>query len=169
MNKMIEFVNTHPKTIFWIRFVLWFACACGLPFFFIAWRFELFHSISKLNIGGWGILAIFIVVVFLFVLIRYVKLLFNTKYSLLAQCLNGFCKIILPLLTLLLIFKSSKDNIDILLQVLGVIIVCEAVAIPINPLPKLVYEKQKDVKAEERKETVDYLINSFFTRKSGRH
>ena len=39
------------------------------------------------------------------------------------------------------------------------------VAIPLNPLPKWAYEMQKDVRAEERKETFDYLLDGFFSRK----
>ena len=52
-----------------------------------------------------------------------------------------------------------------MLQVLGCIILCEIIAIPLNPLPKWAYEAQKNTRIEERKETADYIIDSFFKKK----
>lgn len=150
---------------FWARFVLWSLCACILPFVFIVWRFKLFHTISQIQIGGWGVIAIVIVAVFIFTIIRYVRLALSAKYSLIAQCLNGFCKVVLPLLIVLLILWNIKSNIDLFIQVMGCVTICETVAIPINPLPKWAYEKQKNVRVEERKETFDYLLDGFFRRK----
>ena len=42
---------------------------------------------------------------------------------------------------------------------------CETIAIPLNPLPEWAYNAQKEVRVEERKETADYIIDSFFKRK----
>ena len=164
-EKFEKFVETHPKTIFWIRFVFWTLFACMLPFLFIVFRFNLFHTISKMKFGGWGIIAIIIVAFFTIAILKYIKVALNSKYSMTAQLLNGFCKVIIPLLTFFLIVQAMHSDIDLLLQVMGVVIICEAIAIPINPLPKWAYEKQKDVRAEERKEAFDYLIDSFFNRK----
>lgn len=158
-------LEEHPKAVFWIRFVLWTLCACVFPFMFIVWRFELFQSISKMQIGGWGIIAILIVAVFIFSILKYVKLALSAKYSLVGQILGGFCKVILPLLVILCVLYSVRDNVNAMIQALGCVILCEAVAIPLNPLPKWVYDQQKGVKDEEKKETVDYLLDNFFKRK----
>ena len=162
---LAETIEEHPKTVFISRFILWTIFACGSPFAFIVWRFELFQRISKFQIGGWGLIAIVIVAVFVFTVIRYIKLALSAKYSLIGQVLGGFCKVIIPLLTFLAILISIRNNIDLMIQVVGCVTVCEAIAIPLNPLPKWAYECQKNVRAEERKETMDYLLDGFFSRK----
>ena len=162
---LIDFLADHPNATFWTRFVLWTIFSCVLPFVFILWRFDLFKTVSKIQIGGWGIIAIVLVAVFVFTVIRYVKIALNAKYSLLGQVLGGVCKIIIPLLAALFILKGVRDNIDLMIQVLGCVTLCEAVAIPLNPLPKWAYEMQKDVRDGERKETMDYLLDGFFKRK----
>ena len=57
-NKFFAWLAEHPKTVFFARLVLWTLCACVLPFLFIVWRFELFRKVSRLQVGGWGIIAI---------------------------------------------------------------------------------------------------------------
>ena len=165
-NKVSQWIEDHPKAFFWIRFASWFVFACALPFSFVAWRFDLFKAVSKIQFGGWGIIAIVIVAVFAFTIIKYVKLAFSGKYSLIAQILDGFCKIVLPLLLCLIVLYSVRDNVILMIQVLGCVTICETVAIPLNPLPKWAYEKQKDVRDGERKDTVDYILDSFFKKKS---
>lgn len=164
-NKLIAWIEEHPKTVFWLRFALWASFACVLPFIFIVFRFEIFNSISKVRLSGFGIIAIIIVAFFVFSILRYIRIALSAKYSLIGQILTGFCKVIIPLLALLLILTNLKSSVDLMIQALGCIIACEAVAIPLNPLPKWAYEKQKDVRADERKETFDYLLDEFFKRK----
>lgn len=161
-SKVIE---EHPKATFWTRFVAWAILACVLPFSFIAYRFQLFKAVSKVQISGWGIFAVLIVAVFAISVFRYIKLALKTKYSLAIQCINGLCKIIIPLLVLYVVIYSIRSNLDLFLQALGCVILCEAAAIPVNPMPKWVYEKQKDVRAEDRKDTIDYFIDQFYSRK----
>ena len=160
-ERAMEWSNSHPRTVFWIRFALWTIFACVLPFIFIAWRFQLFQPITQIQIGGWGIIAIVIVAVFALAIIRYIRLALSAKYSFIGQCLTGLCKVILPLVIVWLIVYSVKSNVDLFLQVMGVVIACEAIAIPINPLPKWAYESQKNVRAEERTDTMDYLLSGF--------
>ena len=160
-----DWIESHPKTTFWSRFVLWAAFSVVLPLVFIFWRFDLFKTVAKTQISGWEIIVIVLVAAFAFTVIRYIKLAFSGRYSLIGQILGGFCKIIIPLITFLLILDSLKNSIDMMIQVMGCITVCEAVAIPLNPLPKWAYDMQKDLKAEDRKETIDYLLDGFFKRK----
>lgn len=160
-----EWVGEHPKAVFWIRFALWAILACVLPFAFIVWRFDLFQTISKTQIGGWGIIAIVLLAVFVFSVIRYVRMAMSASYSLTTQCLNGFCKVVLPCLALLVIVYCMKNDVELMIQVLGCVTLCEAMAVPVNPLPKWAYDRQKDVRVEERKETMDYLLSEFFKKK----
>ena len=164
MNTILNWLDSHPKTTFWSKFVLWALLSCVIPFILIAYRFDLFKTVSKLSVSGWGILAVILVAVFAFTVIRYIKLAFANQYSLFGQVLSGVCKIILPLVATYLILDNIKENLQSFLNVLGIVILCEFVAIPLNPLPKWAYEMQKDLRAEERKETFDYLLDGFFNR-----
>lgn len=160
-----KFIKEHPKTVFWTRLVLWAIFSCGLPFMFVVWRFKLFDAVSTIQIGGWGLIAIILVAVFVITVVRYVRIVLNAKYTLTGQILGGICKTVIPLVAFLAVLQSVKDNVELLMQVVGCIIACELVAIPLNPLPQWAYEAQKDVRAEERKEAADYLIDTFFSRK----
>ncbi len=164
-NKEKKSLKAHPVLVFWIRFVLWATSACFLPFAFIVWRFQLFQTISSIQIGGWGLIALLIVAVFVFTIIKYVKMAFANKYSFAIQCINGLIKVILPLSIVMLILYAVRNNVDMMLQVLGCVILCEIIAIPLNPLPKWAWESQKNTRVEERKETADYIIDSFFKKK----
>ena len=162
---LAEFIEKHPKVIFWIRFVLWAACACVLPIVFIGWRFELFNTASKFSLGGWGIIGIIIAVVFVVVLASYVKQGMTSKNVMIAQCVTGFVKVIIPLLALLGVLYALRNSIDRIMQALGCVILCEVIALPINPMPKWVLDQQKDVEESKQKSTIDYFVNRFFTRK----
>lgn len=163
----------HPKTVFWTRFVSWACFACVFPLIFLMWRFKIFQKVAKIHIGGVGLIVIIIIAVFAFTIIKYIKLALKARHTLLGQFLDGFCKIIIPLLTALIILYNVRDDIDALIQALSCVTICEAIAIPLNPLPKWAYEMQKNVKEEERKDTVDYVLDGFFKRKkefeSGEH
>lgn len=129
------------------RFVLWAIFACAMPFTFIAWRYDLFTKVSKVSLSGWGIIALII----LFFFIKYcLKMLKEGQpYSMFTQLVSGIIKIILPLVVLLVLLNSIKDNIDLCIQSLTCVIVCETIAIPLNPLPKWV-EANKESQAENR-------------------
>lgn len=165
-KNLLTWFEEHPKTKFWARFVSWAIFAWLLPCAFLVWRFKLFHKIGQIQIGGWGIVAIVITAVFIFTIIRYVKRAFSNRYSLIGQLLGGFCKIIVPLLAMTLILYSVRESIDLMIQVMGCVTICEAIAIPLNPLPEWAYEAQKNVREDERKDAIDYAIDQFISRKS---
>ena len=52
-----------------------------------------------------------------------------------------------------------------MLQAVGCVIVCEVIALPLNPLPKWAYDMQKETRDSEKKDTVDYLLTEFFRKK----
>ena len=58
-----------------------------------------------------------------------------------------------------LLINCAKDNIDNFLQVSCCVTLCETIAIPLNPMPKWVYDRQKHLKEEERKGTIEYIAD----------
>ena len=163
-----EVMDDHPRAVFLTRAFLWFTCAAILPFIFICYRFQLFQKVSKIQIGGWGIFAILIVAITIFVLLKYIRAALNAGYSYWGQILNGFCKVIIPLCAFYAVLWGIKNSLELFLQALGCVILCETMAIFVNPFPKWVWERQKNVRVEERKEGIDYFMDEFFKRqKSG--
>ena len=171
-----EFLESHPKSVFWTRFAAFISVGLIAPISFIAYKFELFQTISKVQISGWGILIIIFVAAFILGVTKYVKVAMSAKYTLLGQILSGFMKVILPLMVALILIgalqKISKanaegmeKNIENITYVLSFTLGCEMVAIPMNPLPKWANDMQKDVEIEKRKSATDYLLTEYFKRK----
>lgn len=130
------------KKIFILRAVLWTLFAAVIPLIFIGWRYDLFRKAGTIQLSGWGMIGIFIVLIFLIVLVKYIKAGF-TEWSMVKQVLNGVIKVLLPILVLLGLCMGIKSNIEYFTQALSFVLLSEAIAIPINPFPKWVYEKSK--------------------------
>lgn len=161
-----HFWEEHPKSFFWVRFVLWVICGAVLPFLFIALRFNIFKKASSLSLSGWGIIAVLIVAIFILVLIRYLKKGFGIKNVFISQCLNGFTKVIIPLGVLLVIVYISSKNLEALSQSLGCTTLCELIAIPVNPMPEWVEKCRKEENKNEQKDTIDYMTERLFKKKN---
>lgn len=148
------------KKEFWIRAILWGLFACVGPVLFIGFRYDLFKGEnSSLRLSGWGLFAIVILIVFIYVLVKYINAGI-VEHSMVKQVVMGIIKVLLPLIAIFAVIWCIRKNIDYFLQALGAVIICEAIAIPINPFPKWVYEKSKG----RFTSTVDYL-NEVFSRK----
>lgn len=148
-----------PRQIFWLRFAFWCLFACVLPFCFIVWRFDLFATTTKMNLGGWGIIAIGVVAIFAISLMRYVAK--GMKHSMTKQIINGVCKIIIPLVLCYIIVYWLRDETKNCMQVLGCVTLCELVAIPINPMPEWKFNNH----ISEQDAAMDKLWDKFFSRK----
>lgn len=148
---------TREKTIFLIRFIAFVIFACALPFAFIAWRFGLFSQSqgSGVALSGWGVVAIIVVLIFAIYVLRMLKL--GQPFSLFSQIVSGLVKVILPLVICLLVLRAMKNNIDAMIQALTCTIICEMVAIVVNPLPKWV----EDNHIERESLKVSALFNKF--------
>jgi hypothetical protein len=87
-----------------------------------------------MSLSGWGIVGILIV----FFFVKYVLKMLKTglPFSLFTQCISGILKVILPLVCVYMLVEALKGSIDYFAQALAFTIVCEIIAIPINPLPK---------------------------------
>lgn len=159
----VEWYQEHPKTVFGIRFALWVTFSAILPFIFIAFRYGIFTNESKISLSGWGIIAIVIIIVFIITLVRY--LYEGMKPGLAKQCVGGVCKIVLPLVVLLLLVVEIKNHIQLVEQALGCVIVCELVGIPLNPFPEWL-ERRRIEQGKEKAETLsDIFWDTFFKKK----
>lgn len=146
----------HKLAVFWARFISWALFACLAPVGFIAWRFQLFSKVSAVQFGGWGILAVIIIAVFLITIFKYVCK-GMMRWSMTKQIIMGLCKVTIPLIALYWILWAISANITIFLQALAVVIVCETIAIPVNPLPQWVDEKTQGM----INSPVDYFFKKY--------
>lgn len=151
-----------PRQLFWTRFALWVLFALVAPVAFIAWRFELFKG-NHVSISGWGFLAIVIIAVFIISLLRYVKK--GLPFSFMSQCISGLCKVILPLVCLYAILYCIQQNLQAFLQALGCVILCELVAIPLNPMPQWMHDNLEEKDREKIESMSDIIWDKFFSRK----
>ena len=141
MNENVKQVDKETK-IFIARFILFVLTGVVLPFVFIAWRYDIFRvgNVSpKVSLTGWGFIALIIV----FCFVKYcVSVLKQTiPYSLTYQIISGFTKVILPLLLVYCAVLGIKNSIEMFQQALLITIICESVAIIVNPLPKYMHDK----------------------------
>ena len=146
--------RSKERRVFAARLAAWFAFACAAPVGFIAWRYDLFATVSKVNFGGWGLVAIAIIAAFALSVVKYVKQGLK-GWSMTKQVLSGIAKVLVPLLALYFALAAIRDSLDAFLQALGVTIASEAVAIPLNPLPKWAYEKSRG----ETEDAIDVILN----------
>lgn len=128
------------KKIFLARLILFTIFACILPFSFIAWRYHIFTTLNSVSLSGWGIIAIVIALVFIVYVARMLKR--GMPYSMLTQCIGGLLKVTLPLIILYVVVNAIKNQSEIFLQALLVVIISETIAIPINPFPKWLNDNQ---------------------------
>jgi len=110
-----------------------------LPFVFIAWRYQIFNVAEpKVSLTGWGFIGVVILFLFIVYMYNVAKKIF--KYSLFFQIVSGFIKVILPILVVYIVVDNIENNIHLFKQALMVVILCELVAIIVNPFPKYMYE-----------------------------
>ena len=128
---------------FWGFFALWACMAVVAPVAFIVWRYELFTPKTSYQFGGWGFVAVVIIAAFAISVFRYVDKGIP-GWSMLKQVLKGLCRVTVPLLALYFALSSIASNIELFLQSLAVVTACETAAIPLNPLPKWAWDKNKE-------------------------
>lgn len=128
------------KKMFVIRFITFLVFSLIAPAVYLIVRFNLFETTSKLQIGLWGVILFGILIAVVSVLIKFYLDGMKSKYSLVKQIVSGICKLILPLTLVLILLVWMKDNINLVIESLCVIIPCELVAIVVNPLPKWAFD-----------------------------
>jgi hypothetical protein len=128
------------KKEFIIRLSAFIILGCIAPFLFIAFRYDLFKKVNEMSLSGWGLIAVVIVFFFARYVLKMIKM--GMPYSMFTQCISGALKVILPLLCLYFCVDAIRTSIDLFQQALVFTIICEALAIPVNPLPKWVQQAQ---------------------------
>lgn len=151
-------LKEDTKKVFWIRFSLWALFGAILPIIFLVWRYKLFQVTTTMQLGGWGFIAIIIACVFGRALWKYIKIGMANTYSFLWQCVGGLFKIVLPIFALYCALDAIQESIAYMLQFLGILMASEAIAIPLNPMPKWVYFKTGETKYG--------IIDYYFKKKS---
>ena len=131
---------SDKKKLFIIRLVIFIALLL-VPPIYLAIRYDLFQKVSKLNVGGWGILAIILCAIGIFVLLRYI--IKGKQYAYWKQVLKAVLYVLVPCFTLYLIIYISREYLDRLLELVIVFMACYFVALVVNPLPEYTYEKSK--------------------------
>ena len=69
-NLIIKKSKIKSVRLFVLRLIGYISVGLIIPMVFLIWRFNLFSSTSKLNIGGWGMVVIIFTTVFLIKLIN---------------------------------------------------------------------------------------------------
>lgn len=158
MNEEEE--NKKKETrIFIIRIVLFCLFGCILPFVFIAWRYDIFRVekevSAKVSLTGWGFVAI--IIAFFFFKYCYKILKASMPYSYTYQIINGVLKVILPLVLTYMVVSGIANSINLFKQALVITIICETLAIIINPFPKYLHDKG----LEKTEDIMDLFINKW--------
>lgn len=135
-------MEKNEKKKFIAKAVAWSMFSCVLPVCFIGWRYDLFNKVGSLQLSGWGMFAIVIIFVFLHTLVKYIKSGFS-GWSMTKQIINGVLKVLIPIGALLALCVGIRANLDYFIQALSCVLLCEAIAIPMNPFPKWVWEKSQ--------------------------
>jgi hypothetical protein len=121
---------------FWIRFSIWSLLAAVGPVAFLAWRYGLFSQSggSGVSLSGWGILSIVLLSIFFIYIVKKAKK-GMPEGSMAVQCIDGYSALV-PLLAVIGILQTIKTNVSYFEEALIVVFVFEALAIPVNPMPK---------------------------------
>lgn len=128
------------RLVFWVRFLIYLVVGMVIPVVFLIWRFKLFQKIDSVSIGGWGVIAILIIFVFLVKLLKSVKK--GLPFSFWTQLITGYLKTVIPLLAAVLVINCLKDSISELIQFLVVFITCQVIAVPANPFPQWAHDNK---------------------------
>lgn len=129
---------SQEQKVIILRFIFFTIFALVLPMVFIGWRYQIFNKVNKVSLSGWGVILLIIAVVF----VRYVAKMVRKAepYSMFSQVTTGVRKVIMPLFILFILLNTIQGDINLFIQALQVTMISEAIAIPINPLPKWAHE-----------------------------
>lgn len=124
---------TKEQGIFILRAVLFAVFAAVLPIVFILWRYGAFEG-GKTSYG----LGTLLCGILAFIAVRYAlgEIKAAMPYSMLTQIITGAMNVILPLILLYVLLLKMRNEAELLMQCVIAVILCECVAIPVNPFPK---------------------------------
>lgn len=131
---------SDKKKLFIIRLVIFIALLL-VPPIYLVFRYDLFTKVSKLTFGGWGIMAIILLAIGIFLFLRY--LVKGKQYSYWKQVLKAVLYVVVPCFAIYLIIYLSKEYLERLLELIIVFMASYFSALVVNPLPQYTYEKSK--------------------------
>ena len=128
-------IRKMSKTEFWTRLALWVVLALVVPIVYLAIAYGLFtcKSGSSVQLSGWGVLAVVFAAAMLIVVVMQARATLP-RGTFARQCIDGALALI-PLLCAILVIHAAKANMDGFEKFLIVTFICEALAVPANPLP----------------------------------
>lgn len=142
------------KKEFWYRFSVYILFGLLIPATFLIWRFKLFEKVSKVSVGGWGIVAVIFVAIFFISMLKAIRK--GMPFSITTQIIEGLCKLIIPLIIACTCIYFMQDLMKEMYQFLLVLILSETVAIVVNPIPQWAHEN----KIEEQENRLKGIINT---------
>lgn len=152
--------SKNGKAVFWIRAALFLAFGLIGPLFFIMWRYGVLTGEATQGSlwGFWTILAGIVS----YIIIRYIAREIDAVFpeSMGAQLLRGFVSVVVPLLIVYLVLGALDDTIEELTDCVLACTLCEAVAIVVNPFPRLAREKGLELKSKTIKEAVKAVMEA---------
>lgn len=162
------------RQVFWMRFAGWLVFSLVMPLVILQLYFHIFSWVNDgsaavsahMAISGWGIIGIMVLFFVLRAIINYEKK--DLPWSMTVQLLNGFSKVVLPMLAVLCIAwlaKSFADRLPDFIACMGWMTVSEAVAIPINPFPLWLYQRARKARRDEARDQSSDMWDEFFSRK----
>lgn len=129
-------VRKMSKKEFWIRFGVWVTLAVIVPIVYVAIAYGLFspNSSSGVRLSGWGVIAIIFVFIILTFVIQTAKA--GLSYgNIFRQCIEGYT-ILMWLLAAIILIHNARNSLESFERFLIITFVCEALAVPANPLRK---------------------------------
>lgn len=164
--------NLSPRAVFWTRMVAWLSVGCAIPVSTFAIKFGLFSTaepavdslgnampVTYTGLSGWGIVSILLVGSYLSNIVKEIAES-RPGYSLTKQCYKGLAKLI-PWIIVYAICFFLRSTLDQVMYCLLVLIICKAISIPINPMPKWKYEKLGEENYSDLLETFTGFVKSF--------
>lgn len=142
---------------FLLRLIAYLIIGLVFPVVFLVYRFQLFSKITTVSIGGWGFVLIIFIIGFIWKLFSNLRK--GMKFSFYKQIINGLCSVTFPLLIAVLSVYWLSGLTTELIEFLIVLLVCESVAIPINPLPQWKFENNMEETAVGIGRIVDIIRN----------
>ena len=143
------------KKEFWYRFSLYIFFGLIIPFVFLVWRFRLFEKVSKVSVGGWGLIAIIFVAVFFIGLLKAVRK--GMPFSFATQVIEGLCKLTIPLIIACSCIYFMQDLMTEMFQFLCILTVSETVAVIVNPIPQWSHENHLEAQESKVKSILETL------------
>ena len=134
-----------------------------VPVAFLIWRFKLFGKVSKISVGGWGIITVLVFVIFFAKMLKSIRK--GLPFSLTTHIINVIVKVTLPLFLAMMIVYLLRDFMTECFQVLCVLFICETISAIVNPIPQWSHENR----LEEQENQMKTVFSSLLEKKGEKH